>query len=80
MDSLYSLPVSRRTPKTSTSLMRRNKFVLFATLLPRLSIRCAITGLTSSAASNHAGRPADVWSKADSWVAKPSQAVQYGRD
>ena len=27
-----------------------------------------------------AGRPADVWSNADSWVAKPSQAVQYERD
>jgi len=27
-----------------------------------------------------AGRPADVWSNADSWVAKPSQAVQYRRD
>jgi hypothetical protein len=26
------------------------------------------------------GRPADVWSNADSWVAKPSQAVQYRRD
>jgi hypothetical protein len=25
-------------------------------------------------------RPADVWSNADSWVAKPSQAVQYRRD
>jgi hypothetical protein len=29
---------------------------------------------------DHAGRPADVWSSADSWVAKPSQAVQYRRD
>ena len=56
------------------------KFVLFATLLPRLSIGCAITGLIATAVSNHAGRPADVWSNADSWVAKPSQAVQYRRD
>jgi hypothetical protein len=29
---------------------------------------------------DHAGRPAEVWSNADSWVAKPSQAVQYRRD
>jgi hypothetical protein len=29
---------------------------------------------------DHAGRPADVWSSADSWVAKLSQAVQYRRD
>ena len=56
------------------------KFVLFATSLPRLSIGCAITGLIATAVSNHARRPADVWSNADSWVAKPSQAVQYRRD
>ena len=56
------------------------KFVLFATSLPRLSIGCAITGLIATAVSNHTGRPADVWSNADSWVAKPSQAVQYRRD
>jgi hypothetical protein len=61
-------------------LMHRNKFVLFATSLLRLSIGCAITGLIATAVSNHAGRPADVWSSADSWVAKPSQAVQYRRD
>jgi len=60
--------------------MHRNKFVLFATSLMRLSIGCAITGLIAIAVSNHAGRPADVWSNADSWVAKPSQAVQYRRD
>ena len=53
--------------------MHRNKFVLFAISLPRL-----ITGLIAIAVSNHAGRPADIWSNADSWVAKPSQAVQYG--
>jgi hypothetical protein len=41
---------------------------------------CAITGLIATAVSNHAGRPADVWSNADSWLAKPSQAVQYPRD
>jgi hypothetical protein len=56
------------------------KFVLIATSLPRLSIGCAISGLIATAVSNHAGRPADVWSNADSWVAKPSQAVQYRRD
>jgi hypothetical protein len=56
------------------------KFVLFVTSLPRLSIGCAITGLIATAVSNHAGRPADVWSNADSWVAKPSQAVHYRRD
>jgi hypothetical protein len=61
-------------------LMQRNKFVLFASSLPRLNIGCAITGLIATAVSNHAGRPADVWSNADSWVAKPSQAVQYRRD
>jgi hypothetical protein len=61
-------------------LMRRTKFVLFATSVPRLSIVCAITGLIATAVSNHAGRPADVCSNADSWVAKPSQAVQYRRD
>jgi hypothetical protein len=61
--------------------MQRNKFVLFATsFLPGLNIGCAITGLIATAVSNHAGRPADVWSNADSWVAKPSQAVQYRRD
>jgi hypothetical protein len=36
--------------------------------------------LIATAVSNHAGRPADVWSNADFWVAKPSQAVQYRRD
>jgi hypothetical protein len=60
--------------------MRRTKFVLFATSLPRLNMGGAITALIATAVSNHAGRPADVWSKADSWVAKPSQAVQYRRD
>jgi hypothetical protein len=29
---------------------------------------------------DRAGRQADVWSNADSWLAKPSQAVQYRRD
>src|SRR3977135_608047 len=53
---------------------------LFPTSLPRLTIGCAITGLIATAVSNHAGRPADVWSNADSWGAKPSQAVQYRRD
>jgi hypothetical protein len=48
--------------------------------LPRLSIGCAITGLIATAVSNHAGRPADIYSNADSWVAKSSQAVQYRRD
>ena len=51
------------------------KLVLFATSLPRLSI-----GLIATAVSNRAGKPADVWSNADSWLAKPSQAVQYRRD
>jgi hypothetical protein len=55
--------------------MHRNKFVLFATSLPRLSIGCAIPGLIPTAVSNHADTPGDVWSNADSWVAKPSQAV-----
>jgi len=64
----------------NSGLMRRTKFVLFATSLPRLSIGCAITGLIATAVSNRAGRPADVWSNADSWLAKPSQAVQYRRD
>jgi PPOX class probable F420-dependent enzyme len=36
--------------------------------------------LIATAVSNCAGRPADVWSNADSWVAKASQAVQYRRD
>src|SRR6202171_3479827 len=68
-------------PKGANSgLMRRTKFVLFATSLPRLSIGYAITGLIATAVSNHAGRPADVYSNADSWVAKPSQAVPYRRD
>ena len=40
--------------------MRRTKFVLFATSLPRLSIGCAIIGLIATAVSNHVGRPADV--------------------
>jgi hypothetical protein len=37
-------------------------------------------GLISTAVWNHTGRPADVWSNANSWVAKPSQAVQYRRN
>jgi hypothetical protein len=71
-----------RHPKPSTipDSCTATKFVLFATSLPRLSIGCAITGLLATAVSNHAGRPADVWSNADSWLAKPSQAVQYRRD
>jgi hypothetical protein len=36
--------------------------------------------LIATTLSNHAGRPADVWSNADSRVAKQSQAVQYRRD
>ena len=56
-------------------LRQRNKFVLFATSLPRLSIGCAITGLIATAVSNHAGRPAELWSNAGSWVEKPGQAV-----
>jgi hypothetical protein len=55
--------------------MHRNKFVLFATSLPRPSIGCAITGLIAIAVSNHAGRPAELWSNAGSWVVKPGQAV-----
>jgi hypothetical protein len=71
-----------RHPKTFTTpdSCSATNFILFATLLPRLNIGCAITGLIATAVSNHAGRPADVWSNADSWVAKPSQAVQYRRD
>src|SRR5216684_580636 len=71
-----------RHPQTFTipDSCTATKFVLFATSLPRLSIGCAITGLIATAVSNHARRPADVWSNADSWVAKPSQAVQYRRD
>ena len=65
--------------RINSGLMHRNKFVLFATSLPR-SIGCAITGLIATAVFNHAGRHADVWSNADSWVAKPSQAVQYRRN
>jgi hypothetical protein len=26
------------------------------------------------------GKPADIWSNANSWVAKPRQSVQYRRD
>jgi PPOX class probable F420-dependent enzyme len=33
---------------------------------PRRCIGCAITGLIATAVSNHDGRPADVWSSADS--------------
>jgi len=51
-----------------------------ATSLPRLSIGSAITGLIATAASTTVGRPADVWSNVDSWVAKSSQAVQYRHD
>jgi hypothetical protein len=60
--------------------MRRTKFVLFATSVPRLSIVCAITGLIATAVSNHAGNLPTFVRNADSWVAKPSQAVQYRRD
>jgi hypothetical protein len=55
--------------------MHRNKFVLFAISLPRLGIGCAILGLIPTTVSNRASRLADVWSNADSWMAKPSQAV-----
>jgi hypothetical protein len=60
--------------------MHRNKIRPIRTSLSRLSTGCAITGLIATAVSNHVGRPADVWSNADSWLAKPSQAVQYRRD
>jgi hypothetical protein len=53
--------------------MHRTKFVLFATWM-------RYHEFIATAVSNHAGRPADVWSNADSRVAKPSQAVQYRRD
>jgi 5-methylcytosine-specific restriction protein A len=80
LTSCKSLQPTSATKSANSGLMHRNKFVLFATSLPRLSIGCAITGLIATSVSNHAGRPADVWSNADSWVAKPSQAVQYRRD
>jgi hypothetical protein len=70
------MSAKRQFPDSCTA----TKFVLFATSLRRLGIGCAITGLIATAASNRAGRPADVWSNADSWLAKPSQAVQYRRD
>jgi hypothetical protein len=60
---------------TNSGLVHRNKFVLFASSLPRLGIGCAIPGLIPTAVSNRAGRLADVWSNADSWMAKLSQAV-----
>ena len=63
------------TAHANSRLMHRNKFVLFAIALPWLSIGCAIPGLIPTAVSNRAGRLADVWSNADSWMAKPSQAV-----
>ena len=62
-------------PGADSGLMNRKKSVLFATPLSRLSIGCSITALIATAGSNHAGRHADVWSNADSWLAKPSQAV-----
>jgi hypothetical protein len=60
--------------------MHRNKFVLFATSLPRLTNRMRYHRIGRDRGFDHAGRPADVWSSADSWVAKLSQAVQYRRD
>src|SRR5712671_3673278 len=81
---IYTYSHMFRRPPAETDMQRHScaatKFVLFVTSLPRLSIGCAITGLIATAVSNHAGGPADVWSNADSWVAKPSQAVQYRRD
>jgi len=59
--------------------MHRNKFVLFGASLPRLSIGCTITGLIATGFELRR-RAADICSNADSWVAKPSQAVQYRRD
>ena len=50
----------------NSGLIHRSEFVLFTTSLPRLSIGCAIIELIATAVSNHAGRPADVWSNADS--------------
>jgi hypothetical protein len=60
--------------------MHRNKIRPIRQLVARLSIGCAFAGLIATAVSNHAGRPTDVWSNAESWLAKPSQAVQYRRD
>jgi hypothetical protein len=40
----------------------------------RLSIGCAITGLGATAASNHAGGPADVW-PIPGWRSRASRAV-----
>ena len=52
----------------------QQKVVLFATSLPRLSIGCfAIIKFIATAVSNGAGRPANDWSNANSWLAKPSQ-------
>ena len=59
-------------------LMHRNKIRPIRHLVAAAG--CAITGLIATAVSNRAGRQADVWSNADSWLAKPSQAVQYRRD
>src|SRR3954451_6755396 len=44
-------PVGLRVMSESANsgLMQRNKFVLFATSLPRLNIGCAITGLIAPA-------------------------------
>jgi len=66
------MSAKRQFPDSCTA----TKFVLFATSLPRLSI----TGLIATAVSNRAGRPADVWSNADSWLARTSQTVQYRHD
>jgi hypothetical protein len=59
--------------------MHRNKFVLFATSFAAAEhrMRCHRIDRDRGLESR---RPADVWSNADSLVAKPSQAVQYRGD
>jgi hypothetical protein len=60
--------------------MHRNKIRPIRHLVAAAEHRMRFTGLIATAVSNHPGRPADLWSNADSWVAKPSQAVQYRHD
>jgi hypothetical protein len=56
------------------------KFVLFATSLPRLSIGLRYHRIDRDHGFESRRQACRCWSNSDSWVAKPSQAVQYRRD
>ena len=60
--------------------MHRNKIRPIRHLVAAAEHRMRYHRIDRDRGFDHAGRPADVWSNADSWLAKPSEAVQYRRD